>query len=110
MTRQSAAIAARTAESQARRAEYARLRREGLSVAAAAKQVGVRPRTARYYEANLNDPGVSRTKTAAAGRREDYVELRDQHGYTRAEAAKRLGVCARTIQRYETALRAGGAR
>lgn len=43
-----------------------------------------------------------------AGRVEDYAEFRAL-GLSRAEAALRLGITRRTIQRYETALRSGEA-
>lgn len=103
--------AVKAAARDARVAEYLQHRIDGLSIAEASGKVGVKERTGRRnYEPRISGPGVSRQLSAVAGRREDYVELRDLHGCTRAEAAKRLGVCTRTIQRYETALRAGGAR
>jgi hypothetical protein len=48
------------------------------------------------------------TRTAlAAGRREDYAELRAA-GLTQAQAAARLGVTERHARRYEKALRTVG--
>ena len=43
----------------------------------------------------------SRTAASASERREEYARLR-REGATRQEAAQELGVCARTVERYET--------
>lgn len=43
-------------------------------------------------------------RRAAHGRREDYQELRSW-GETREQAAARVGVCHRTTQRYDRAMR-----
>jgi DNA-binding NarL/FixJ family response regulator len=45
----------------------------------------------------------SRTAASAAERREEYARLR-REGATRQEAAQELGVCARTVERYEAGL------
>lgn len=42
----------------------------------------------------------------AAGRREDYVWLREEQGLTIAQAAERLGITVRQAQRYEAARKA----
>lgn len=46
------------------------------------------------------------SERSAAGRREDYAELRQLHGLTVLEAAVRLGIVRRTAYRYEAAIRA----
>ena len=46
-------------------------------------------------------PGLG---AARLGRIEDYLELRER-GLTRTEAARRVGVTKRTVQRYEAGLR-----
>lgn len=45
----------------------------------------------------------SRTASSASARREEYARLR-REGATRQEAAQELGVCGRTVDRYETAM------
>lgn len=60
-------------------------------------------RDAGFPESGLPQPGRP-WQFAAAGRHEDYAELRSW-GLSLAEAADRMQVTRRTAQRYEAALR-----
>lgn len=50
-------------------------------------------------------PQHARRSYRPSERREDYFWLRDEVGLTRQQAAARVGVCARTAERYEASRR-----
>ena len=61
-----------------------------------------------YPQEGPPSPVLSVAPAERAGRIEDFVELRSW-GVSREEAARRLGVSLRTVERYDAALRAQGA-
>lgn len=98
-----------------RRGEFARLRQQGATVADAAAQLGVNPRTAHGWSAQLRaerpdyaPPARPRTTQAARekwlakaqDRYEQYLELRAQ-GLHPQMIAQRMGVSLGTVQRYQ---------
>ncbi|WP_146178649.1 helix-turn-helix domain-containing protein [Nonomuraea fuscirosea] len=65
--------------------------------------INVRARSSAATAARRRGAATSRAKYAeqAAGRREDYVWLREEQGHSIAQAAERMGVSYRQAQRWE---------
>lgn len=100
----------------AERAMFERLRREeGYSIREAAAEVGVHYRTGQRWDRGRRGwsytlqettaQAIAAARAATEARRENYWWLRDQ-GESLEDAARQVGVCVRTAERYESRARA----